>query len=100
MRSATVQEAKENLEELIEAAQSGERVEITAGGRRVASIVAAPQGRGQKPAEWEGRMSALEARGLITRPKGGPKPAFPRLPEPVAASGVLDALIEERREGR
>lgn len=104
MRTATVEEAKQQLEELIEAARAGETVEITEDGRPLVSLVAAssphPRPRRLSPEEWQARLASLEAEGLITPPRGGKKPTFSRLPEPVEASGVLDALLEERREGR
>lgn len=115
MRSATVDEAKEHLEELIAAARSGETVEITSQGRTVASLEASGHlqaGSDQSPSsnvedvDWDARLAKLEARGLISRSKltEAERAEVARMIlEPLRGagpSGVLDALLEERREGR
>ena len=52
--------------------------------------------------ETEGRLVRLERAGLIRRGKGKLSPEFFRLPRPKPKNGasVLEALLEERREGR
>lgn len=89
----TVEEAKERLAELIQQVREGESIVITDGGQPVARLVAT-----QPTVDWEERLQDLERRGIIRRGKGAP-PKLEPLPDPIVPSGVLDALLEERREG-
>jgi prevent-host-death family protein len=100
MREATVAEAKDDLPELIQLVQAGECVVITESGRPVAQLVPAALGPGE--VDWDARLERLERAGKITRGSGGPPD--PRIlasfRDGAKPSGVLDALLEERREGR
>jgi prevent-host-death family protein len=83
MRTATIAEAKERLEELIAAARAGERVEIVDDGETVVALVP------------DAATSAVKA------------PRNPRMPSPEAlaklgitgeAELLLQALLDEREE--
>lgn len=104
MKQATLAEAESDLGALIARVRAGETIEITDGGRAVAQLVP-PADEGHEGDEGhesvEARMERLERAGLIRRGSGVyPALRFEDLPEPVALSGVLDALLDERREGR
>ena len=90
MRTATVAEAKEHLEELIAAARAGEAVEITEDGDAVAQL--------QLVQEHPAHHEELEGPGAI-KVGTSPPPTLERFPPGSISSGVLDALLEERREG-
>jgi prevent-host-death family protein len=98
MRTATISEAKQRLEELIAAARAGEDVEITQDGRRVAAITAEVNWdeRLERNRSWKDEMVA---RGLLIRAVLPPDPSAID-PLPTGYSGVLDALLDERAEGR
>lgn len=97
MKTASVSEVEERLSELLAIVLTGETVEITDDGRPVARLIPPP--RYLTPEEEEARLDRLEKAGVIKRGKG-PKPKFDPFPEPITPSGVLDALLEERRNGR
>ena len=60
----------------------------------------------QDVTDWDAKLADLERRGIITRSKlskAEQAEVVKRILEPLpgrAPSGVLDALLEERREGR
>jgi prevent-host-death family protein len=99
MKKATITEAKNQLSALIDRVRHGETIVITDRGRPVARLVSALTGAAQDP---EGRLARLERRGGLrlatTRP---PRSLILKdLPKAKKPSGVLDALIEERRDAR
>jgi antitoxin (DNA-binding transcriptional repressor) of toxin-antitoxin stability system len=98
VRTATVAEAKEKLEELIAAARAGETVEITADGDAVAELQAVSGSRRRTPARHPRHRELLDS-DVITIGTGAP-PTLEGFPPGSVPSGVLDALLEERREGR
>jgi prevent-host-death family protein len=93
MKMASVSEVKARLSEYLARAQRGEEVLVTDRGRPVAKLV--PIGvaeRGLAELEREGLIRAGAMRlpeGFLNRPR--PRPAGP---------GLVDALLDERREGR
>jgi prevent-host-death family protein len=95
MRTATIDEAKEHLEELIAAARSGEMVEITDEGTAVAELQ--PVTQLMQPAP-NGAAKDPEGSGAIVVGTS-PPPKLERFPAGSVSSGVLDTLLEERREG-
>ena len=102
MRTATIREAKDKLEELIAAARAGEEVEITDGGRPVAELTASRAPAGPPPlvtrsAHLEDRLAAMVAEGLLKPSKLPPDASAIDMPPP-GESGVLHALLEERSE--
>jgi prevent-host-death family protein len=120
MKSATIQEAKERLEELIEAARRGETVEITEAGERVAQLVgesAQTDGAAASPVashsengapedvDWEARLAEMDAKGQVVRSKLSPserrlliKRFLVPFPPGAKHVGTVEALLEERRQ--
>ncbi|HEV8438146.1 MAG TPA: type II toxin-antitoxin system prevent-host-death family antitoxin [Methylomirabilota bacterium] len=99
MKRATITQAKNQLSALIDRVRHGETITITDRGRPVARLVSALTGG---PADSEGRLARLERRGGLRRATAPPPKALilRKLPKLKKPSGVLDALLEERREGR
>jgi prevent-host-death family protein len=97
MEYVSVTEAKNRLSSLLARVAAGEDVIITDRGRPVARLE--PIGRGYP--DPEGRAERLQRAGVLVPPKGGSLDEVLGSP-PVAAGGarVLDALLEERAEGR
>ena len=99
MKAATITQAKNQLSALIDRVRHGETIVITDRGRPVARLVSALTDAAEDP---EGRLARLERRGGLRRATASPPRAlilkkFPTVKKP---SGVLDALLEERRQGR
>lgn len=97
MTTATVSEIGKRLPELLALVRAGETVEITDDGKPVARLVPPPRYLTRE--EEEARLDRLEKAGVIRRGTGK-MPTFDAFPEPIVPSGVLDALLEERRTGR
>jgi prevent-host-death family protein len=99
MRRATITEAKNQLSALIDRVQHGETIVITDRGRPVARLVSALTGAAQDP---EGRLARLARRGGLRRATAPPPRAViaRKLPAMKGSAGVVEALLEERREGR
>ena len=99
MKKATITEAKNQLSALIDRVRHGETIVITDRGRPVARLVSALASAGEDP---EGRLARLERRGGLRLATAAPPRALimKKLPKVRKPSGVLDALLDERREGR
>ena len=99
MRTATVAEAKSQLNALIDCVRHGEIVIITDRGRAVARLVSAVTDAAGDP---DGRLARLEGRGGLRRATAPPPKALilKKLPKVAGVSGVLAALLKERRESR
>ena len=99
MKKATITEAKNQFSALIDRVQHGETIVITDRGRPVARLVSALVDAGDDP---EGRLARLERQGGLRRATAPPPKALIKkaLPKMRAPAGVLDALLDERREGR
>jgi prevent-host-death family protein len=99
MKTATITEAKNQLSALIDQVRHGETVVITDRGRPVARLVSAVTDAADDP---EGRLARLERRGGLRRGTSPPPRALilQAPPKTRRASGVLEALLAERREGR
>ena len=99
MKTATITEAKNQLSALIDRVRHGETVVITDRGRPVARLVSALTGAAEDP---EGRLARLERRGGLRRATAPPPRSLvlKKLPQVKRPAGVLEALLEERREGR
>jgi len=93
MITASISEAKAKLSALLDRVRAGETVTITDRGVPVARIVRAPAG------DDAARLALLERAGLIRRGRGRLVPELLE-PGPKARTSVVDALLEERREGR
>jgi prevent-host-death family protein len=99
MKKATITEAKNQLSALIDQVRHGETIVITDRGRPVARLVSALMDAAVDP---EGRLARLERRGGLRLAPGAPPRAsiLKKQPKVRKASGVLDALLDERHEGR
>jgi prevent-host-death family protein len=99
MKKATITEAKNQLSALIDRVRNGETIVITDRGRPVARLVSALTGVGDDP---EGRLARLERRGGLRLASAAPARTLilKKLSKSKRPSGVLDALLDERREGR
>lgn len=96
MRTATVTQAKNGLSALLDVVRNGESVLILDRGIPVARLepaLAAPD---------DARLARLERAGIVRRGTGKPVP-LARLAKPARGKAdmrVVEALIQERREGR
>jgi prevent-host-death family protein len=99
MKTATITEAKNALSALIDRVRHGETIVITDRGRPVARLMSALTAEVEDPG---GRLARLERRGGLRRATTPPPRALvlKALPKTPKSSGVLDALLAERREGR
>jgi prevent-host-death family protein len=99
MKKASITEAKNNLSALIDGLKGGSSVLIVDRGRPVARLEPVIAGRGSA---HEGRLARLHRQGLL-RPRRAPLPRsfftedLPRADDGVS---VVEAVLEERREGR
>lgn len=93
MKVAAVTEVKARLSAYLARVRGGEEVLITDRGRPVARMVPVS---GSEP-----QLAELERIGVIRAGSGRVPAEFYELPlAESAGAGVLDALLEERREGR
>ena len=98
MKIASITEAKNNLSALIDGLKSGSPVLIVDRKRPVARLE--PIASADATEEQDGRLSRLIREGVVRRRRGAPpRRLFSSAPPPAGASGV-DALLDERREGR
>jgi len=97
MKTATITQAKNQLSALIDRVRHGETIVITDRGRPVARLVSALTAA---PEDAEGRLARLERQGGLRRATAAPPRSLPKIPRVKRPLGVLDALLEERREGR
>jgi prevent-host-death family protein len=99
MKKATITEAKNQLSALVDRVRHGETIVITDRGRPVARLVSALSGELEDP---DGRLARLERRGGIRLAATAPPRSviMKKLPTVRKPSGVLDTLLDERREGR
>lgn len=97
MKTATITQAKNGLSALIDRVKSGESILILDRGTPVARLEPVI-GSGKD----DGRLERLERAGIIRRGVAAPPVDLIMKPGPLAPPGasVLDALLEERREGR
>lgn len=96
MRTVSVTQAKNTLSSLLRCVRAGETVLITDRGEPVATLQPA------QPVADDERIARLERAGLIRPPRKAPTRKLLEKPPPRLRSGtsVLEALLEERREGR
>ena len=100
MKTVSISEAKNRLSALIDGLKGGSGVLIVDRGRPVARLE--PVANGDK-ADDEGRLARLIRNGIVRpgRHKPLPKSFFTdELPQLKGGASVLEALLEERREGR
>lgn len=96
MKTANVSEARGDFRKLLDFVRNGESVEITEGGHPVARLVPTQISRHETEDEM---LDRLEREGVIRRGTGA-QVTFDRVPDGGSSSGALDALLEDRREGR
>lgn len=99
MKTASITEAKNNLSALIDGLKSGSSVLIVDRGKPVAVLEPVMGGR---VAKEDVRLARLVREGLV-RPRRSPLPrALLEETPPVLSSGasIVEALLDERREGR
>jgi prevent-host-death family protein len=96
METATITQAKNGLSALLDRVKAGESIVILDRGRPVARL--SPATEYDDP---DGRVARLERAGVIRVGSGAPPVDLIGRPGPELAPGasVLDALLEERREG-
>ena len=99
MRKASITEAKNNLSSLIDSLKSGSPVLIVDRGRPVARLEPAI---GASEEEGDGRLSRLVRDGLVRPARTVPSLSLftCQPPRPDAGASALEALIEDRRNGR
>ncbi len=99
MKTASITEAQSNLSALIESLRDGSPVLITDQGRPVARLESVPSGDAEVD---DDRLARLIRQGVVRPGRVKGFPALLMTPPPKADHGVsiVDAVIEERREGR
>ena len=99
MKTASISEAKNSLSALIDRVRKGESVVITDRNRPVAQLAPLDGATRVGTDAW---LADLERKGVIRRPKRKGLPKCMQRP-PIRLPGgvsVLEALLEERRDGR
>jgi prevent-host-death family protein len=99
VKKASITEAKNNLSALIDGLKGGSPVLIVDRGRPVARLEPVT---GSIEGAQDGRLPRLVRAGLVRPRRAAPAQALFKDPPPRAKSGAsaVDALLEERREGR
>ena len=99
MKKASITEAKNNLSALIDGLKGGSPVLIIDRGRPVARLEPVT---GDLEGEHDGRLLRLVRDGVVTPRRGAPPRALfsDQPPRAKAGSSAVEALLEERREGR
>jgi len=98
MKKASITEAKNSLSALIDGLRGGSSVLIVDRGRPVARLQAVTGDEGQQ----DGRLARLVRDGLVRHRRIPPPQSLFSSTPPQARAGAssVDALIEERRDGR
>jgi prevent-host-death family protein len=99
MKKTSITEAKNNLSALIDSLKSGSPVLIVDRGRPVALLEPVT---GDREGGQDGRLSRLLRDGLVRPRRAEPLRALfsSRPPRANAGLSAVEALLEERREGR
>lgn len=99
MKTASITEAKNGLSALIDSLKSGSPVLIVDRGRPVARLEPVTSGADDAP---DGRLSRLVRDGVIRPRRAEPSRVVLRTRPPQLRGGAsaVDALIQERRNGR
>lgn len=85
---------KDRLSSYLHRAEGGERVVVLRSGKPVAALVSL---RDLPANDEEGRLAALEARGLLNRPEEGRKARFSATRVPARGRSASEMVIEDRR---
>ena len=97
MEKVSVSRLKDQLSAYLEKVRAGQTVTVTDRNRPVAQLIPIPQQKSE-----DEHVARLVAQGIVRLPKGQPpdmKEFLDRRPV-IENAGVLEALLEERREGR
>ena len=99
MKKVSITEAKNQLSALIDGLKGGSPVLIVDRGRTVARLEAVRSG---SKSEQRGRLARLVREGTVRPGRAALPRAFftGQLPRRKSSASVLEALLEERREGR
>jgi prevent-host-death family protein len=99
MKIASVTEAKNNLSALIDGLKGGSPVLIVDRGRPVARLEPVTTGLEAEP---DGRLARLVRSGIVRPRRAAPARTLFSHQPPLAKAGAsaLEALLEERRQGR
>jgi antitoxin (DNA-binding transcriptional repressor) of toxin-antitoxin stability system len=103
MKSASVGELKENLDQFLDLVQSGERIEITNGTERVAYLepVRTTEERDLPTDDADKTMEEiidqLVASGVVTRGTGDLPSDFLTRPLPKLGFSLLESILEDRK---
>jgi prevent-host-death family protein len=99
MKKASITEAKNNLSALIDGLKNGSSVLIVDRGRPVARLEPVTT---DLEADVGGRLSRLVREGIVRPGRGAPAKALftTAPPRPRAGASAVQALLQERREGR
>ena len=97
MERVSISELKDQLSVYLKKVRDGQTVVVTDRNKPVAQLTPIPKSESESE-----RIERLVAMGVLIRPKGPPISIEEiRRMRPVApGAGVLEALLEERREGR
>jgi len=97
MERVSISQLKDQLSAYLKKVRAGETVLVMDRNRPVAQLTPVA-----KPARDAERIAKLEAEGILTPPKGPPLTLdeLRRLRVVAPGARVLEALLEERREGR
>lgn len=96
MRAIGVAKLKANLSRYLDQVKHGQEVIVTERGVPVAKIVPLREREGD-----ESRRSRLARAGILRLGRGKVRPGLLKVPKgPPLAASVLEALLEERRDGR
>ena len=95
---ASITEAKNQLSALIDRVRGGESVLIVDRGVPVARLESATTGS----VESSGRLARLQRAGIVSPAKTAPERKSPggQAPTPTQGRSIVQALVQERREGR
>jgi len=97
MKTTTITQAKNGLSALIDLVRAGESITITDRGRPVARLEPVVTAD-----DHTGRLLRLERAGMVRVGAGAPPMALLRRSAPALTNGAsaVDALLDERRQGR
>lgn len=100
MKQAKVSELKNNLSRYLHYVRRGGVVRVFDRDRAVAELVPIGQGTASGSDELDGILDDLERKGIVRRGTGSLPKDFVTRRLPRARTSVVEALLEERREGR
>src|SRR5256885_5010691 len=96
MKTVTIAELREHLDEYLELVRGGETVEITDEKGRVAQLV--PAAKARAATDFNARIEAAIAAGTLRRGTGKLPDDFLTRPLVKSSGSVLQALLDEREE--